>query len=49
MGTKNLLQTQSDVKKMVYTAYAGKISWKGYDLFYKNKAFKNIYWTEHLH
>ena len=28
-------QTQSDVKKMVYIAYAWLISWKGYDFLQK--------------
>ena len=35
MGTKHSSQTQSDVKKMVYTAYAWKISWKEYDFLQK--------------
>ena len=42
MGTKNLSQTQGDVKNMVYMAYAGKISWKGYDFFTKIKHLKTF-------
>ena len=37
IGTKSSSPTQSDVKKMVYNAYAWQIGWKGYDFFTKNK------------
>ena len=42
MGTKNSSQTQSDAKKMVYTAYVWKISWKWYGFFLQKKHLRTF-------
>ena len=42
IGTKSKSSKQSDVKKMVYTAFALQISWKGYDFLTKIKHLRTF-------